>query len=148
MRDRPNRRARWFPRCLCRLLCANNGLRLRLDGLLDMGEPTPKIKIVCLHCLSPACSIDRSRDPHGYLRLPTCHFGHRNALSREQLQGALAPDLSAATYQIHDESHTLGNALRWMLMKKYVLHVSLRMTCADCFTLPPAEQSQGRVLWI
>ncbi|KZT64560.1 RBP11-like subunits of RNA polymerase [Daedalea quercina L-15889] len=33
------------------------------------------------------------------------------------LQGALEPDLSAATYQIHDESHTLGNALRWMLMK-------------------------------
>jgi len=27
------------------------------------------------------------------------------------------PDLSAATYQIHDESHTIGNALRWMLMK-------------------------------
>ncbi|KAF9449300.1 RBP11-like subunits of RNA polymerase [Macrolepiota fuliginosa MF-IS2] len=32
------------------------------------------------------------------------------------LQGAAA-DLSAATYQIHDESHTIGNALRWMLMK-------------------------------
>jgi len=27
------------------------------------------------------------------------------------------PDLSAATYQIHDETHTIGNALRWMLMK-------------------------------
>ncbi|KAI0066897.1 RBP11-like subunits of RNA polymerase [Artomyces pyxidatus] len=27
------------------------------------------------------------------------------------------PDLSAATYQIFNESHTLGNALRWMLMK-------------------------------
>lgn len=36
-----------------------------------------------------------------------------------QLKGA-EPDLSAATYQIHDESHTIGNALRWMLMKKYV----------------------------
>ncbi|KAI0739123.1 RBP11-like subunits of RNA polymerase [Daedaleopsis nitida] len=32
------------------------------------------------------------------------------------LKGA-EPDLSAATYQIHDESHTIGNALRWMLMK-------------------------------
>lgn len=32
------------------------------------------------------------------------------------LKGA-EPDLSAATYQIHDESHTVGNALRWMLMK-------------------------------
>ncbi|KAJ3505707.1 hypothetical protein NLJ89_g7275 [Agrocybe chaxingu] len=28
-----------------------------------------------------------------------------------------SPDLSAATYQIHDESHTIGNSLRWMLMK-------------------------------
>ncbi|THH07127.1 hypothetical protein EW146_g9411 [Bondarzewia mesenterica] len=27
------------------------------------------------------------------------------------------PDLSAATYQIFNETHTLGNALRWMLMK-------------------------------
>ncbi|KAI0032405.1 DNA-directed RNA polymerase [Vararia minispora EC-137] len=26
-------------------------------------------------------------------------------------------DLSAATYQIFNETHTLGNALRWMLMK-------------------------------
>jgi len=32
------------------------------------------------------------------------------------MKGA-APDLSAATYQIFDESHTMGNALRWMLMK-------------------------------
>ncbi|KIP06355.1 hypothetical protein PHLGIDRAFT_107101 [Phlebiopsis gigantea 11061_1 CR5-6] len=32
------------------------------------------------------------------------------------LKGA-EPDLSAATYQIHDESHTIGNSLRWMLMK-------------------------------
>ncbi|KAJ6482168.1 hypothetical protein C8R47DRAFT_1178198 [Mycena vitilis] len=32
------------------------------------------------------------------------------------MKGA-TPDLSAATYQIHDESHTVGNALRWMLMK-------------------------------
>ena len=35
-----------------------------------------------------------------------------------QLRGA-APDLSAATFQIVDESHTIGNALRWMIMKKY-----------------------------
>jgi len=33
------------------------------------------------------------------------------------MKGA-APDLSAATYQIFDESHTIGNALRWMIMKK------------------------------
>lgn len=36
-----------------------------------------------------------------------------------QLRGA-APDLSAATFQIADESHTIGNALRWMVMKKWV----------------------------
>jgi hypothetical protein len=35
------------------------------------------------------------------------------------------PDLSAATFQIHDESHTIGNALRWMLMKKFVLSYSI-----------------------
>ncbi|KZV59926.1 RBP11-like subunits of RNA polymerase [Peniophora sp. CONT] len=27
------------------------------------------------------------------------------------------PDMSAASFQIFDETHTLGNALRWMLMK-------------------------------
>ncbi|KIM70494.1 hypothetical protein SCLCIDRAFT_1206635 [Scleroderma citrinum Foug A] len=32
------------------------------------------------------------------------------------MKGA-TPDLSAATYQIFDESHTIGNALRWMIMK-------------------------------
>ncbi|KAI6148582.1 DNA-directed RNA polymerase [Pisolithus tinctorius] len=32
------------------------------------------------------------------------------------MKGA-APDLSAATYQIFDETHTMGNALRWMIMK-------------------------------
>ena len=42
-----------------------------------------------------------------------------------QLKGA-APDLSAATYQIHDESHTIGNALRWMLMKKCVSYAILQ----------------------
>lgn len=28
------------------------------------------------------------------------------------------PDLSAATFCLHEEDHTLGNALRYMLMKK------------------------------
>jgi hypothetical protein len=42
------------------------------------------------------------------------------------------PDLSAATFQIHDETHTMGNALRWMLMKKcatrfiVIIHVAFR----------------------
>ena len=42
---------------------------------------------------------------------------HANLISFSQLKGA-APDLSAATFQIADESHTIGNALRWMIMKK------------------------------
>ena len=33
------------------------------------------------------------------------------------------PDLSAATYVIREESHTLGNVLRWMIMKKYALFI-------------------------
>lgn len=37
-----------------------------------------------------------------------------------QMKGA-PRDLSAATFQIHDESHTIGNALRWMIMKKCVM---------------------------
>jgi hypothetical protein len=41
-----------------------------------------------------------------------------------QMKGA-APDLSAATYQIHDETHTIGNALRWMLMKKCAIFIHL-----------------------
>ncbi|KAJ7599063.1 RBP11-like subunits of RNA polymerase [Mycena floridula] len=32
------------------------------------------------------------------------------------MKGA-ASDMSAATFQIYDEGHTMGNALRWMLMK-------------------------------
>ncbi|EJD02531.1 RBP11-like subunits of RNA polymerase [Fomitiporia mediterranea MF3/22] len=32
------------------------------------------------------------------------------------MKGA-TPDLSAATFRLNDESHTIGNALRWMLMK-------------------------------
>lgn len=38
------------------------------------------------------------------------------------------PDLSAATFQIFDESHTMGNALRWMIMKKCVETPPLRLT--------------------
>jgi DNA-directed RNA polymerases I and III subunit RPAC2 len=30
-------------------------------------------------------------------------------------------DLTAVTFQIQDESHTLGNALRYIIMKKYAL---------------------------
>jgi DNA-directed RNA polymerase subunit L len=45
-------------------------------------------------------------------------------LKLSQMAGA-APDLSAATFQIFDESHTIGNALRWMIMKKYVVFFCL-----------------------
>jgi hypothetical protein len=44
---------------------------------------------------------------------------HAHLISSLQLKGA-TPDLSAATFQIADESHTIGNALRWMIMKKCV----------------------------
>jgi hypothetical protein len=57
------------------------------------------------------------------------------------MKGAEA-DLSAATYQIFDESHTLGNALRWMIMKKCALSPSLSFVftlCSDtrCVLLQP-----------
>jgi DNA-directed RNA polymerase subunit L len=57
------------------------------------------------------------------------------------MKGAEA-DLSAATYQIFDESHTLGNALRWMIMKKCALLPSLSSVfnvCSDarCALLQP-----------
>ena len=56
-------------------------------------------------------------------------------------------DLSAATFQIHDESHTIGNALRWMLMKKCVSHMLLSenpsaLTARNCL------QPKGGVLRI
>ncbi|KAK0480635.1 RBP11-like subunits of RNA polymerase [Armillaria novae-zelandiae] len=40
-----------------------------------------------------------------------------------QMSGA-SEDMSAATYKIHDESHTIGNVLRWMIMKKYVSYLN------------------------
>jgi hypothetical protein len=43
---------------------------------------------------------------------------------RFKVKGA-DPDLSKATYRIEDEDHTLGNALRWMLMKKFVTDISV-----------------------
>ncbi|KAI3619679.1 putative rna polymerase i and iii shared subunit rpc19 [Moniliophthora roreri] len=40
-----------------------------------------------------------------------------SSIPKIRIMKGATPDLSAATYQIHDESHTIGNALRWMLMK-------------------------------
>jgi hypothetical protein len=62
-----------------------------------MSEPPRKIRIVSTDCITP--QVDRSH------------------VEQCQMPGAQS-DLSAATYQIHDETHTLGNSLRWMLMKK------------------------------
>lgn len=41
-----------------------------------------------------------------------------SALSQVQADGA---DDGCVTFVLHDEDHTLGNALRYMIMKKYVL---------------------------
>jgi DNA-directed RNA polymerase subunit L len=46
-------------------------------------------------------------------------FAGAQEYMRFKMKGA-DPDLSKATYRIEDEDHTLGNALRWMLMKKFV----------------------------
>lgn len=40
---------------------------------------------------------------------------------KKQLPGNSA-DMSAATYCIMREDHTLGNLLRWMIMKKYAFY--------------------------
>jgi hypothetical protein len=60
------------------------------------------------------------------------------------MKGA-AQDLSAATYQIHDETHTIGNALRWMLMKKCVIFIQFTKRLKLIHT---EYQSKGRILWI
>jgi hypothetical protein len=65
-----------------------------------MVEPIPKIRIV---------SVLSAIDQLIVLLLMSSQF--------IQMKGA-EPNLSATTFQIHDESHTIGNALRWMLMKK------------------------------
>ena len=72
-----------------------------------------KSRLCVLHCRPKAV-----RACADFARLSWCS-------GNIQLKGA-APDLSAATYQIHDESHTIGNALRWMLMKKYVPYATLQ----------------------
>lgn len=48
------------------------------------------------------------------------------------------PDLSAASYVIRDETHTLGNALRWMIMKKSVPYDPDYISC--CLPLNPLAQ--------
>ena len=59
-----------------------------------------------------------------------------------QLRGA-ASDLSAATFQIADESHTMGNALRWMIMKKYAsVSISIVSPCSPA----PVQRSNSAVI--
>ena len=60
-----------------------------------------------------------SKNPYCTSPISLCRYPSTQDYWDNKLKGA-EPDLSAATYQIHDESHTIGNALRWMLMKKYV----------------------------
>jgi len=56
------------------------------------------------------------------------------------MKGATA-DLSAATYQIFDESHTMGNALRWMIMKKYSALLYFHYTPdVDCVSSNKAQR--------
>ena len=57
-----------------------------------------------------------------------------------QLSGAHA-DLSAATYVLHHETHTLGNALRWMLTKKWAKINSLKSRRFFLRSLPAARRS-------
>lgn len=64
-----------------------------------MAEGNQKIRIVC--------ELDMHASRGRYL------------MQLYQMKGA-EPDMSAASFQIFDETHTLGNALRWMLMKKCV----------------------------
>lgn len=53
------------------------------------------------------------------------------------------PDLSAATFRIHDESHTIGNALRWMIMKKCVTHKFVQAPLTNHAKLSPKVEFCG-----
>ncbi|CDO77075.1 hypothetical protein BN946_scf184473.g19 [Trametes cinnabarina] len=63
------------------------------------------------------------------------------AIPKIQILKGAEPDLSAATYQIHDESHTIGNALRWMLMKNVPHpsenHINMRIQMYGDVAPPP-----------
>lgn len=52
------------------------------------------------------------------------------------------PDLSEAVPQV-DDSHTMGNALRWMLIKKYVL---LSNWICACSLTPFSVQKSSSVV--
>lgn len=82
----------------------------------EMTEVPPKIQIVSCFCLPLSFAQDF------------------------QLKGA-SVDLSSATYQIYDESHTIGNALRWMIMKK-----SVRSRVDVVVLSLMIMKSQGRIL--
>lgn len=65
--------------------------------------------------------------------------GSRRRL-RSQLPGAAA-DLSAATFCIMEEDHTLGNILRWMIMKKCVSYLALLVSLDADQPRAPARPS-------
>ena len=105
--------------CLCADFCDSSVLQVLVlsSGRLDGLHPC---SYLCIARTTPAWPLTLSRKSELYAgtawqRRSTDH----NAFFHIQLPGADA-DLSAATYQIHDESHTIGNSLRWMLMKKCV----------------------------
>lgn len=63
--------------------------------------------------------------PYGYM------------LNKRQLPGASD---TAASFQFDQEDHTLGNALRYMIMKKYALLAPPRNTPRLIAALGPAQR--------
>ena len=81
-----------------------------------------KVSIVSLRlpCLSPARLLS-----HLWRRADRTGF---SSFSRRQLPGA-TEGYTQATFCILEEDHTLGNLLRWMLMKKCVAPLVSTASC-------------------
>ena len=47
--------------------------------------------------------------------------------------------MTHATFALHEETHTMGNALRWMLMKKYAYFLEICCFGADSSISPAVE---------
>jgi hypothetical protein len=103
------------------------GCQNALSGRRKIAQRAPNDKVIVLRWTKLRNFILRTRvnmtQPPPKIRIVSTAFGTVEDLTiliapRPKMPGA-QPDLSAATYQIHNETHTLGNALRWMLMKKY-----------------------------
>lgn len=83
-----------------------NGERASTSFDVDLAD---KIKVVCLK----RCLINLKTQP---LLLHTLPIVRRLLSCDGQLPGA---SLTACSFQIEKEDHTLGNALRFFIMKKY-----------------------------